>query len=290
MGSIKWTCVLLICLVSSMSVADEQTNISNAINDEIINTDTQMSLESEKFGSQSIGHNLSTNNHTLNKNQLSVGTLYLGYGVTDHFSIGTSIFVLSSYEMYNVIARYAWNTSTREKLGVDFAYFKTFGGKEHQYILCANNDCSTMTTRPYYTGFLMEAAALKLTYTRQISDDYRFNATLSYFYYFDDRRPFSFRMDPAKSDPFALNLTSLNEFKIKKNFYINLEGGFWGLNYRYLYYHAGISLNFQNSGGIIGIGASTTFSPTFPKDKAKTFVGYDSRIAVHPEIQLQLFF
>lgn len=136
----------------------------------------------------------------------------------------------------------------------------------------------------------MEAAALSLTYSREIASYYRFNTSLSYFYYYDDRLPFSFRMDPRNSDPYSLSLTTLNEFRVADSLYINFEAGMWGINYHYSYFHSGLSLNLQNESGLIGVGLSATFSPSFPKHLVKTFPGYDSRFALHPEIQLQLFF
>ena len=191
------------------------------------------------------------------------------------------------------MGRYAWNISKRSKISVDGAYFKSYGGIDRSFRECSNFDANgnpVCDIIPIYDGFLMEAVSAKLTYTHQILSSYRLNTTLSYFYYFDDRMPFSFRMDPANDDRYTINLTSLHEFRIFKNVFINIEGGFWGLNYKYLYYHGGASINIQNSHGIFGIGASTTISPTFPDDEIRYFAGYDSRYSVHPEIQIQLLF
>jgi len=102
--------------------------------------------------------------------------------------------------------------------------------------------------------------------------------------------PFSFRMDPANSDSYTINLTSLHEFRLHETLFINYEIGFWGFNYQYPYIHTGLSLNVQKDFWLIGIGASTTFSPSFPERRARYFVGYDSRMSIHPEIELQVFF
>ncbi|MBY0385590.1 hypothetical protein K2X05_10585, partial [bacterium] len=156
----------------------------------------------DNFGSLSIGHNLSTNNQTLRKNQWTIGTLYAAYGVTDEWSVGTSVFVLMDFKMFNLMTRYAVPISSKEKIGVDFAYFKTYGGKAVPTNLCdawqvgadGSQTCVSKIQRgEYYTGFLMEAVNAKFTYSNQIFSRYRFNTTLSYFYYFDDRAPFSFR-------------------------------------------------------------------------------------------------
>lgn len=235
----------------------------------------------DEFGSKSIGHNLSSNNNTLYDREWSIGTLYAGYGVTDDLTIGTSLFVLTEYEMFNLMTRYAWDVSFTERLGIDLAYFKTFGGEVYY---------DEFEQRTYYTDFIMEAVNAKFTYSNQFNNFYRFNTTLSYFYYFDERLPFSFRMDPANNDPFTINLTSLHEFKLNQNLFINLEAGLWGLNYKYLYYHTGASINLQNEILLLGAGVSTTFSPTFPSEEAREFVRYDSRYSIHPEIQMQVFF
>lgn len=270
-----------------------ETDLFEDIEDDVVETAT-----TDAFGSLSLGHNLSTNNRTLRKGQWSLGTLYAGYGLTDNWTVGTSTFVTLQFEMFNLMSRYKIPLSSTQTLGFDVAYFKTFGGKAYQYKYCSEFQqveesfvCTWESTSPVgYDGFLMEAISSKLTYSQQMSSRYRFNTTLSYFYYFDDRMPFSFRMDPANSDPFTVNLTSLNEIKLSEKLYLNLEGGFWGLNYEYLYYHTGISLGIQNKQGLVAIGVSTTFSPTFPKEQAKQFVSYDSRQSIHPEIQMQLFF
>lgn len=262
-------------------------------------SDIEDTAQSDDFGSLSIGHNLSTNNRTLNEGQWTLGTLYNAYGITDNWNVGTSTFVVLQFAMLNLMTRYTIPIDDKQKIGFDFAYFKTFGGSEVKNIYCTTYtenpdgsiDClESQDFGTTYDGFLMEAVSGKITYSNQLRSNYRFNTTLSYFYYFDDRMPFSFRMDPANSDPFTINLTSLNEIKLSERFYLNLEGGFWGLNYEYLYYHAGVSLGIQNKEGLIAIGASTTFSPTFPVEQAKQFVGYDSRRSIHPEIQIQLFF
>ncbi len=244
------------------------------------------------FGSRSLGHNLSTNNNTLGQRETSIGTLFVAHGITDQLSIGSSVFVLAEYEMFNAMARYAFPISDKEKIGFDVAYFKTFGGNARTSETCFDTgsgiECSLSAT--YYDGFIMEAINGKFTYTNLITNYYRFNTTLSYFYYFDDRMPFSFRMDPANNDPFTLNLTSLHEFKVNKHFFVNLEGGLWGLNYNYPYYHTGITLNLQARNVLVGAGVSTTFSPAFPRERARSFAGYDSRYSIHPEVQLQFFF
>ena len=97
-------------------------------------------------------------------------------------------------------------------------------------------------------------------------------------------------MDPQDSDPFAVSITSLHEFRVANNFFISAELGSWGLNYHYPYYHAGLSFNMQRKHIYLGIGASSTFNFHIPDNKLKKYVGYDSQWSIHPELQAQLFF
>lgn len=250
--------------------------------------------KSDSFGSFSLGHNLSSNNRTLNRNQWSLGTLYVGYGITDRWTVATSLFVFSSFEILSLITRYSFELSKDSKIGMGVSYFKSLGAKIQYRQSCfkamANGRDICQSSYSYYKSFVMEALALNLTYSRQFQSYYRFSSTLNYYYYYDERLPFSFRMDPQNSDPYSLSLTTLHEFRLSGSFFVNFEAGIWGFNYQYPYYHTGLTLNLQNESGLIGVGASATVSPSFPSHLVRTFPGYDSRIAVHPEVQIQLFF
>ena len=252
-----------------------------------------------QFGSRSVGHNVSTTTVTLPKNEISVGTMFVGFGVTDNWLLGISPFVLSTYQMYNVASRWAW-TIDQDRILLGVEYFKTFGDESDtdrrwqdycDATLVSSSGAKNCHPEGFNT-FKMEAWDIKLTYGRQILSDYRLNVTASYYYYIDDERPFSLRMDPQNNDRYAANLTSLHELRFSRNFYLNLEGGVWGMNYQYPYLHYGGTLNFQsdNRKGLIAFGASVTQSPSFPVAKAKKFYNYDSRQSVHPEMQLQYYF
>ena len=250
------------------------------------------------FGSRSIGHNLSNSGVTLKKGQTSVGTFYAGVGLSDTWTIGISPFVWNTYRMQHYGTRFAHDLNTQQRLLFAVDYFKTFGEESTSDRLwrrfCSENvytrDCARGRYPWGFTSFKMEALSFKITDSMQINPNYRMNLTASYYFYFDDEKPFSLRMDPQNSDPFAINFTSLHEFKISKNFFWNLEGGFWGLNYQYPYVHVGSTLNLQLKNMLLGGGVSSTFSPSFPAAKARRFAGYDSRASYHPEIQLQAFF
>lgn len=228
----------------------------------------------EVFGSRSVGHLVTSNNNVLNKGDITVGTLYVAYGATDNLSFGISPFALLSFNAVNYMGRYAWDMNRRSRLGVDVAYFSTFNENYQDQ----------------YLNFKMEVWTGKLTANYLIRNWYRVNLTASHFYYVDDERPFSLRMDPQNRDRYASNLTSLHEIRFSRNIFLNLEGGFWGLNYKYPYLHGGATLNLQNDNLLLGVGASTTYSPGFPAEKAKMFAGYDSRQSIHPEFQIQAFF
>jgi hypothetical protein len=251
---------------------------------------------SDEFGSYSLGHNLSTNSRTLKRGQTSVGSMYIAHGLTNEFSIGVSPFVFSTFEMFNLMLRHGFQLAPDRRLSVDFAYFKTFGNNIQTL---PSSDCLynpqtgdlTCGDRVQVNGFQMEAAKIKLTFSQQVTGFYRFNTTASYFHYWDERSPFSFRMDPANSDDYALNLTTLNEFRLTENFFVNYELGLWGVNYTYPYLHTGLSLGLQSFSFLLSLGASTTYSFSFPEEALLNFpAGYTSRSSLHPEFEIQYFF
>ncbi|MBY0385080.1 hypothetical protein K2X05_07965 [bacterium] len=254
-------------------------------------------LKNDVFASRSVGHLLSSNNHVLQKNEWGLGTMYAGYGLTEQWTIATSPFVLFDFTMLNFQTRYAWSLNQKSRLGFDFAYYKSLNDKKSEYYdFCARigdpiEQCITNVERTIgYKKFRMEAWSVKTTYSQFITDFYRASSTLTYFYYLDSTRPFSFRMDPANKDKFAISLTTLHEFKVSQNGYLNLEAGFWGLNYQHPYYHAGLTYNYQLTRWTLSAGFSSTFNFDFPKEKVRKFVYYDSRYSIHPELQIQTFF
>ncbi len=257
---------------------------------------SELETGSDEFGSYSVGHNLSTNGRTLKKKQASIGTLFFAYGLTDNWTIGTSPFVYQTFGMLNLMSRVGFRLSKNHRLSFDYAYFKTIRGREVTYEdECYFDETNQVETcygpQTYLYGFWMEAVNFKATYSYQAAKYYRFNTTASYFYYFDDREPFSFRMDPANGDPYTINLTTLHELRLYDQLFFNFEIGVWGFNYQYPYLHTGATLNFQLENWLIGLGGSTTYSPGFPVSSTKWFRGgYDSRYSVHPEFEIQYFF
>lgn len=241
--------------------------------------------------SRSMGHLLTSNNNILSKGEVGVGTLYVGVGISDHLMISSSPFI-QEFDMYNAQLRGAWKLSKDEVFGLEYDYFKTHSDSD---IIDESYDWCSAQANPYwcefgFDNFKMEAWATKITYSKKWNSFYRTSITTAFFYYIDDSRPFSFRMDPQNDDKYALTLSSLHEFHLHDRFYVNLEAGIWGLNYAFPYIHSGMTLNFQTKRFLAGMGASATFSPHFPKERARQFMGYDSRKSVHPEIQIQAFF
>lgn len=240
-----------------------------------------------KFGSRSVGHLVTPNNNLMKKGEFGLGTLYFAYAVSDNFNLGVSPFAYSAFNMHNIMGRAAKNVSARERVGFDFAYFKTFDDRDTR-IYGSRRDVPR--EYQYYNQFKMEAWNTKFTYNNQIRDWYRLNVATSFYYYIDDERPFSLRMDPANSDSYALNLTSLHELRLSEGIYWNLEAGLWGMNYAYPYFHVGTSFGLQSESILIALGVSSTFSPSFPQENVRYYAGYDSRYSIHPEFQIQGFF
>ena len=253
----------------------------------------------DSFESRSIGHLVSSNNALLKPGEMAFGTLYTGIGITPNWSLGTSPFGMLSFKMSNVMSRWARNISATERLGFELDYFKSYGeisDRDRKWKNYCDEfldpECSKGQYPYGFSSFKMEAWAAKFTYSRAQTSAYRFSATGSFYYYIDDERPFSLRMDPQNSDAFAANLTTLHEFKLQEGVFLALELGAWGLNYVYPYIHSGATIEFQSlrKNVFLGFGATSTFSPSFPASKAKNFAGYDSRASYHPEIQVEIFF
>lgn len=240
------------------------------------------------FGSRSMGHILASNASTLNKGEFSFGTLYTGYAISDSWTIVTSPFAYLAYDLFTLVSRHGHDISPTERIGFEATHYKSVNPKKETRFY--DGQFQEATTKTGFDTFKMEASSLKLTYSKLLFPSYRFNLTASYFYYFDEDRPFSLRMDPQNSDPFSVSITSLHEFKVANDFFISAELGSWGLNYHYPYYHVGLSLNMQRKHIYLGIGASATFNFNIPDDKLKKFAGYDSQWSIHPELQAQLFF
>lgn len=283
-------CIHLILFLSS-SVVAQRSAPKTAVKSEIRKNRTQ----NQVFKSLSFGHLLTPNNRTLDSGEFSIGTLYLAAGLTDNITIATSPFVSSVFKMLNLNVRVAFEMKNQQRFGVDLSYFKTTENridqreascvrdKDAQRFICKS---AGRTIRSY----LMEATSLKLTYSRLFGPVYRFSSSFGYFYYIDDRMPFSFRMDPANDDRFAMSLTTLHEFRMTDRLFSGVEIGGWGLNYQYPYVHLGASLNYQWPQFIVGAGLSSTFSPSFPSNRVRSFPGYDSRASFHPEVEIQYFF
>ncbi len=253
----------------------------------------------QEFQSRSMGHLLTSNNHVLQKNHWGLGTMYAGYGISEHWTVATSPFVLFDFNMFNLQNRAVWQLTEKSRFGIDLGYYKSIDPEKSEYSdYCLANSPTTpveqctasIERRVGFKKFKMEAWTIKATYSKLMTPRYRFGTSMSYFYYLDDERPFSFRMDPANNDKYSLALTTLHEIKVANKGYLNLEAGFWGLNYQHPYYHVGLTYAYQTEKWVFGVGASSTFNPDFPKQKVRRFVYYDSRWSLHPEIQIQRFF
>jgi hypothetical protein len=266
-------------ILASVLIASSPALGQTGTGQSVMRAESKSSSRSESFGSHSMGHLVTPNNNSLKAGTRTVGTMYAGYAPTDNIIVGVSPFAFLGFDMLNAVARATRQLSGRERLGFDLRYYKTYRNRNVE----ANG-----TT--YEGGFKMEAWTSNLTYNRQLLPWYRANLSAGFNYYIDDERPFSLRMDPSNADPYAANLTSLHEIRLRRGIYLNLEAGSFGLNYTYPYYHLGATVNLQNDTLLVGLGLSTTFSPSFPAEKAKVFAGYDSRASVHPEVQVQAFF
>jgi hypothetical protein len=276
---------------------------ASAFADEDTSTQTSSVYQ---FGSKSVGHNVSMTGNLLKKNELTAGTYFIGYGITEKWTIATSPFVFATYQMNNIASRWAYDLNYDNRLIFGAEYFKTFGHEsesdklEREYCEQSrafgvpdgfDGSCKRGDYQNGFTSFQMEAWAAKIGLSRQMTSRYRLNVTGSYYKYIDDTKPFSLRMDPMNKDDYALALTTLHEFRLNQQTFLNVEAGQWGLNYKYRYWHLGSSISYHSNNKrlLASLGLSTTFNSDIPENQEKIFCGYTSRASVHPEIQFQYF-
>lgn len=234
-----------------------------------------------------IGHLLTPAVSTMKAGELTVGTMFAGGGLSDKVSVGTSPWMLGFYNMQNLIARYQDDPGRQKSWGAQLAYFKT--------------DQSLGKT------YDMEAAGAWALYRTQIGRSHRLHLSLNYFHFMNSRVPFSLkRWSFNEKEPQGQwSLTTLQEIVTTLHTRVCLEFGVLGLNYHYPNYHFGASTAYRFDGGYIQFGLSATgyfsnmtksaynhvYNEWSANNAKMDFPSvYKNSVAIHPEIQLQLFF
>lgn len=222
-----------------------------------------LGAEEKKQESQSflIGHNLTPTTDTLGAKQWTLGTYFVGYGITDQWTVGTSPSMIAFYNMPTLSSRYGF---TGEKVlfdryAIEATYMKAFYFGLNKYD--------------------QEAIFSRLTGTKVFSPSYSLHVSAGYQYFFSEKKPYSLRLKPGNHSESTVSFSTLHQINLDDGWGIFLELGALGLNYVTPYLHTGISLFLQQAEGwtwLVGISRSTSLGGTDAK--------------LHPEIQIQYVF
>lgn len=234
-----------------------------------------------------MGHLMTPAVSTLEKGETTVGTMVMGVGVTDRWTLAISPWLVGFYNMNNASIRYQADPQRAESWGFQASYFKN------------NPDFGKL--------YQMEAGSLWLNYRTRVSRFHRVHWSLNYMHFANYQVPFSLkRWSFNETEPQGqLSFTSLQEIATTPHTRVALEFGVIGLNYHYPNYHFGASTAYRFEGGYLQFGLSATgyftnmtrsaynqvYNEYVREDRKLDFTAvYKNSVAIHPEVQLQLFF
>lgn len=234
-----------------------------------------------------MGHLMTPAVSTLEAGEVTFGTMVFGVGLTRKWMVAVSPWLLGFYNMDNFSLRYQADPQKSESWGFQASYFKD---------------------NPQYGKlYKMEAGSLWLNYRTRVSRFHRIHWSLNYMHFANYQVPFSLKrwsfneVEPQGQASF----TTLQEIATTPNTRVCLEFGVLGLNYHYPNYHFGASTAYRFEGGYLQFGLSATGYFTnitrsaynqvyneYVREGTKLEFGavYKNSVAVHPEVQLQLFF
>lgn len=262
--------------------------------DETMVIDTGISVVSEekkkikKISSGfTLGHLMTPAVSTLAKGEVTVGTMAMGVGLSNELTFAISPWLVGFYNMTNANLRYQATPKLAESWGLQLSYFKD--------------------NPSYGKLYKMEAYSVWLNYRTRVSRFHRVHWSLNYMHFSDFKVPFSLkRWSFNETEPQGqLSFTTLQEIATTPSTRVSLEFGVIGLNYHYPNYHFGASTAWRFEGGYLQFGLSATGYFTNMTKSAYNQVYndykqsgasldftsvYKNSVAVHPEVQLQLFF
>lgn len=225
---------------------------------------------------KSFGHNLAPSTETLSQYQWTVGTYYVGTGLTNDLTIGVSPWIAIGYNLENVIVKF------KHKLGDDFL--------SHQLAYFNSN-------KNLGQSYIQKSMSYWLTFGYR-SDNYKISTTLNYMYFWNETIPFSLRREPFNNEAQQVTLTTLHQFYFSESTILQFEVGVLGMNYTYPNISAGASwLHYFGREYSAQIGASLSKrlgnrDMTYlelDKSYIKNVENYNSD-SIHPEIQIQYWF
>ncbi len=228
-----------------------------------------------------VGHSLTQTSYTLPKGKWMMGSFALGYGITDDVTLGTSPWLVTLYNMPNVILRTKKSLSTSAAVGLQLGYMKT-----QNYLR------SLYEMETFYGNLIFSQV-----FHRNLRSHFQVNA----MYFRNDEVPFSIRVQNSTT-PLQLSLSNVNEITAykKKNteFGFGLELGVLALNEELPYFHGGVSIYRKVKNLFLQVGLSLSASDNISVSDLG-YVGQSSlpegsedfrEIVTHPEIQVQYYF
>ncbi len=235
-----------------------------------------------------MGHQVTPSVSTLNEGQWTVGSMALGYGITNEVMVATSPWLIGLYNMNNLVVR-ARTKEIDPTWGLQGGYFKTDKALGNVY--------------------KMEAIGLWGLWRKRVTNNYRVIFSLNYFYFKDDEVPFSIRrwsLGDRTNEKSQWTMTTLHEMGTGGPFRLYVEVGLLGFTYQYPNYHFGASGGYRWKNGYFQFGLSATGYLSYMTRSAYNQVynqyrdsstaslefstAYKNSVAVHPELQIQFMF
>lgn len=234
------------------------------------------------------GHLLTGTTETLQKGEVTVGTLITGVGVNDYLTLGVSPMAYLGYSFISFIARAKTPSYEGFEASSDFFYF--------------DSDSSSYED----SDFDQTSWFLKLNGRYEINRSVSIFLSYGHQYFINENSPYSFRPDPQgkwrtfriKSDenfysrklrafdlnprdPSTESISIMPSFSLGESIILNLEYGLLGFNYEYPMEHEGLSATYQASSWDLSLGYSRSYRET-------PFLGLDE--IYHTESKFQYYF
>lgn len=235
------------------------------------------------------GHLVTGTTEVLSKGQSTVGTVMLGHGISDNFTLGISPMAYYSYDFYSLISRYKLYSKGDWQSGFDFWYFKSVPEQEDS------------------SPFSQESIFLKLNGQYKLNEKVKINMSYGYQKFYNEDSPYSLRPDPlGKERVFAIkgddpywyeqkleafdsevrssethSISVMPTYYFNDQYYLNIEVGVLGLFYWIPLTHLGASINSQTKNWDISLGLSqSTREDAFG----------DAEVLTHTEVKIQYNF
>lgn len=307
-------CALFVILVTAQTVLGSDIKVKETI--------TRKPASVTKNPAYFIGHNLTPSTDDIRGGTFTAGNYALGYALADNLLIATSPWIWYSYNTQNIHLKYTHALSPKSDIGFFVSYFDSYSSGPLLSQNTPNSQPIPFGPGPQRSEVLPSGTALATTnryqwtsYSAHALYGYHYDNgmtqyfNLKYSYFLNDELPYSLRMDPGDdSIRDQIDVSTLLRIRVTDKLGFGLETGLIGLNYLTAYNHFGASFTVQEPNWMLQLGASYTVPTNELGTPAGSEVGrWDNRVhysevakqyyterylqvAVHPEIQIQVYF